>query len=281
MKTALAYIPLAERFHRLSIWLAQEAFYWPVGLFYATSRGQTFTKKALAYGMKRQCNKEIAEKIIPTYAPGCKRICRTDDYIPALGKSNVELVSSGLADVKKDAVVDANGKHYQVDAVIYATGFKVGSIGPVAITGSNGNSVSGTDFADKTVEAYLGTSIPDFPNMFMVLGPNSGIGHNSAFLVIETQVNYIVRMLCEAIDNDIETVEVSRATVAKYYEWLWPALENRVWTQGGCNSWYLNKQGKAFSLYPGSTLQLMYEGITAPSLVESYKLKPLPKNGKL
>jgi len=276
LKTMFEYVPLLAKAHRLGIYIFQESFFWPLGIFDAGSKGARSTAAALTKNMEMQCqgNKKLAQKIIPKYAPGCKRICRVDKYIPALLRENVELVTSGVAELEESSVIDCEGNLYEVDTIIYATGFKVGSLGVnSSIHGANGICVSGDDLAENAQEAFLGIVSPGFPNSFMLLGPNTALGHNSVILMIESQVEYIIRMLTEAIDSDISRMEIRPQVVEEYYEWLWKEFDLRVWTHGGCSSWYQNKQGKIFSLWPSRTWNYFYTVATAPGILESYHVQ--------
>ncbi|GBG30276.1 Dimethylaniline monooxygenase N-oxide-forming 3 [Hondaea fermentalgiana] len=263
-------VPGAELLHRGSIYMLLEA-YFMLGVFDKSGPAQAVAQKIIRDSMHHELRgrPDLIEKVVPKFNVGCKRICRTDEFLPTLRRDNVELIAAGLGRVEPDGVVDANGDKHEADVIVYATGFKVGSLGLARITGANGFSVTGSDIAENAVEAYLGTSINKMPNSFMLLGPNTGLGHNSIIAMIESQANYTTRMISEAIDNGIERVEVKPASVSKYYDWVWKKFEKRVWTKD-CGSWYLNKDGKVFSLWPESTLTYFRMLDRAPSLLHDY-----------
>jgi len=275
MKTAFANVPLLEKAHRLSIYLMQESLF-TAGVFDTHGTAAKIATYALTKNMQQQCggDMELAAKIIPDYSPGCKRICRVDNYIPALRRDNVDLITSGVSKVDEDSVYDSEGNKYQVDTIIYATGFHPGSLGSnTKLIGANGIQKEGDDISNSGFDSYLGIVTPDFPNSFLLLGPNTGLGHNSIILMIESQIEYALRIMNEAIDNDIDRLEIKPEFVRKFCEWVDEEFKKRVWLTGGCNSYYKNDDGKVFALYPGSTLHYFRSIASAPSLLQSYKIK--------
>lgn len=235
-------VPGAERMHRWALyWMLESLF--AAGVWDFEGRAQATAQRVVRAEMHKSLggDQALIEKVVPTYGVGCKRICRADDYLPALCRDNVLVVPHGLTAVEKDGVVDAQGVKHEVDVIVYATGFKVGSIGSIKIVGRDGRTMEGTSVADEAMEAFLGISCAKFPNSFMLLGPNTALGHNSIIGMIETMATYITRTICEAVEADVDVVEVKQEVIDEYYEWLWPEFDKRVWKHGGCSSWYQNK----------------------------------------
>lgn len=280
-KWIFEHVPGAELAHRGSIYMMMEANFL-LGVFDRSGPAQTMAQH-LIRGEMLKCLKgrpDLIEKCVPKFNVGCKRICRTDEYLPTLMRDNVELVAHGLGHVEADGVVDASGVKHEADVIVYATGFKVGCIGNAKLAGANGFSLTGSDINEKAVEAYLGTSIVDCPNSFMLLGPNTGLGHNSIIAMIESQALYTARMLSQAIDQGIDRVEVKPDVLAKYYDWVWKSFDKRVWTKD-CGSWYLNKEGKPFSLWPESTLTYYRMLAQAPDLTQDYRVEYVGQAARL
>jgi cation diffusion facilitator CzcD-associated flavoprotein CzcO len=275
-KWLFQHVPGWEKAHRWGLYASFEALFWPVGVFDATGSGQALAHKVVRMDMESQLghDKALIEKVVPKFGVGCKRVCRTNDYLPALRRPNVEVVAAGLKAVHPDGVEDATGRRIACDVIIYATGFKVGSIGDnTRIQGRAGALMEGTSAADTAMPAFLGVAARQYPNSFLCLGPNTGLGHNSVVLMIERQVDYIVRMLCEAVEQRVEVLEVKEEVVHKFNTWIDKQFDSRVWRHGGCQSWYANKDGHIFSLWPASTLKYFQVVDNAPCLRESYELK--------
>jgi cation diffusion facilitator CzcD-associated flavoprotein CzcO len=278
-KWLFQHVPGLSKAHRWGLYASFEALFWPVGVFDATGAGQALAQKVVRMDMESQLghDKALIDKVVPKFGVGCKRICRANDYLPALRRPNVEMVAAGLKAVHPDGVEDATGRRIACDVIIYATGFKVGSIGDnTRIQGRAGATMQGTSAADTAMQAYLGVSARHYPNNFQCLGPNTGLGHNSVVLMIESSVAYIVRMLCEAVEQRVEVLEIKEEVVHGFNQWMDKQFDARVWRHGGCQSWYANKDGIIFSLWPASTLKFFQVVDNAPCLRESYELKLQP-----
>ncbi|WP_394837325.1 NAD(P)/FAD-dependent oxidoreductase [Pendulispora rubella] len=196
-------------------------------------------------------NPELRKKVTPNYTPGCKRILKSDDYYQSLDKPNVEVLTTGIAEVKEHSIVTDDGREVPVDAIIYGTGFAVHEyIGPVQIRGRDGADLA-TAWKDGA-EAYLGTTISGFPNLFMLTGPNTGLGHNSMVYMIESQVHYVMECIKLMRERSLSFVDVREDLQKQYNESLQNRLKGSVWSTG-CASWYLNEQGKNTTLWPSFT----------------------------
>src|SRR5262249_51243092 len=133
---------------------------------------------------------ELRRKLVPRYTMGCKRILLSNDYYPALNRDNVELVTEGIQAITERGVLTADGKERALDALVYATGFQAAeAVAPYAITGRGGRDLN--EAWRDGAEAFLGTTISGFPNLFLIVGPNTGLGHSSMVFMIESQITYI------------------------------------------------------------------------------------------
>jgi cation diffusion facilitator CzcD-associated flavoprotein CzcO len=187
-------------------------------------------------------------QLTPTYDLGCKRVLPSNDFYPALAKPNAELVTEKIIEFRPDAVVTADGAVHQVDTVILATGFHV-TDNPMfgLITGRGGRTLG-----DAFGETYLGTVVPGFPNYFQLTGANTGLGHSSMLLMIESQLRYIVDAVRKVDAAGGGPFEVRPQVAAAYNAELQRKLPLTVWGSG-CSSWYLNSEGKNLTLWPGFT----------------------------
>jgi cation diffusion facilitator CzcD-associated flavoprotein CzcO len=201
---------------------------------------------------------ELRKKVTPDYMLGCKRILLMNGYYPALARSNVAVLTGGIAEVRAHSVVGNNGEERQVDAIIFGTGFDVQhSLGALQVRGRGGRLLS--EVAEPGLEAYKGTTVSGFPNFFMITGPNTGLGHNSMIYMIESGVTYLTQAIGLIRQQGLHSVEVLPQVQAAYNRALQRRLHGTVW-DSGCKSWYLTKDGKNNTLWPGFTFE--YRRIT-------------------
>ena len=198
-------------------------------------------------------NRELRKKLLPRFSPGCKRLLLSNNYLPTLSRRNVELVTEGIREVRADSIVTVDGTERPVDTIIFGTGFKV-TDNPVMdrLRGRDGRSLA-KYWADGGMRAYLGTTVTGFPNLFLLTGPNTGIGHTSLLVMIEAQIRYVVSCLEQMEKGDVATVEVRENVLDAFSVELQAKTENTVWTGGGCRSWYLDADGRNATLWPGFT----------------------------
>ncbi|MFC4534523.1 flavin-containing monooxygenase [Sphaerisporangium dianthi] len=197
---------------------------------------------------------ELRAKLTPGYTIGCKRILLASDYYPALRRDNVELVTDRISEIRERSIVDATGREHPVDVLIYGTGFDVAeSLGGQRITGRNGLELQ--EAWSGGIQAYLGTVTAGFPNLFFLLGPNTGLGHNSVVFMIEAQVRYIISCLRLLSAARARALDVRPSAERAYNDGLQRRLDRLVWSKGGCTSWYLDGEGRNRTLWPGFTFE--------------------------
>src|ERR1700722_4520740 len=159
---------------------------------------------------------QLREQVTPDYTIGCKRILMSNEYYPALDRDNVNLVTGGVSRVTERGVVGADGVEHEVDAIIYGTGFKVADpLGPMRIEGLGGASLADL-WGENGLEAYLGTTVAGFPNLFILVGPNTGLGHNSIVYMIESQVHYVLQAIKTLRERELAFVDVKRDVQASF-----------------------------------------------------------------
>ena len=214
---------------------------------------------------------ELRAKLTPDYAPGCKRILISNDYLPALAKPNVELVCDGIAEVRERSVVSADGTEREVDTIIFGTGFHVSDL-PIAhrLRGRDGRTAA--ECFEGSPQAHRGTMVAEFPNMFFLLGPNTGLGHTSVVLMAEAQARYVRRLLEHAAATGVETAEVRPEAQHAWNAELQRRMRGTVWTAGGCASWYLDQNGLNTTLWPDFSYRFLraLRGLNA----DEYELLP-------
>jgi cation diffusion facilitator CzcD-associated flavoprotein CzcO len=191
----------------------------------------------------------LREKLTPDYVMGCKRILISDDYYPSLDRDNVDVVTEPIAEVTERGVRTRDGTEHEVDTIIFGTGFEVTRPPSAArVRGADGRTLA--EHWDRSMQAYKGTTVPGFPNLVMMTGPNTGLGHNSMVFMIESQLAYVLDALRVLDERGAKVFEVRPEAVARYNEALQRELEGTVWTAGHCRSWYLDDTGRNTTLWP-------------------------------
>ncbi len=184
----------------------------------------------------------------------CKRILLSNDWFPpAITRPDVTVVASGLTEVTENAVVDDKGNEYEVDAIIFGTGFTP-TEPPVAqhLRGSNGRTLAET--WNGSPSAHLGTAVHGFPpNLFLMYGPNTNLGHSSIVYMLESQATYIADAIRTMRTRGLGSVEVTDGAQQRYNDGLDPILAGTIWNAGGCQSWYLDRKGRNSVMWPTFT----------------------------
>ena len=197
---------------------------------------------------------ELRRKLTPSYTIGCKRILVSNDFYPAVGKENVELLTEGLAEVRGNCVIGSDGTEREVDAIILGTGFDVtGFPGARIFNGRDG--VNLAELWHGSPKAHRCTTVNGFPNLFVLGGPNFGTGHMSAVQMVENQYSYVLDALRQIDANDLASVDVRIDVQDRFIAELDRKMRTTVWMQGGCSSWYVDKEGRNSTLWPDWTFE--------------------------
>lgn len=218
---------------------------------------------------------ELREKLTPNYRMGCKRILVSNDFYPALGRPNVELVTDAITEIRPHSVVTADGMGREVDVLICGTGFQA-TEPPIAgvFRGRDGRSLA--EVWRGSPEAYLGTTVTGFPNLFLMVGPNTGSGHSSIVYTIEAQLHYILGCLKVMRAGHLLAFDVKPAAQRAYNAEVQARLGGTVWTEGGCTSFYLDKNGKNTTLWPGFASRFRRRLSRFDPAAYDWRLSPLP-----
>lgn len=175
----------------------------------------------------------------------------SDDYYPALTRPNVELVTEPIRAITPSGVVTENGVERDVDVPIFATGFQItDNFLSYSIRGKDGVELSDA-WRDKA-EAYFGVTATGFPNLFLLVGPNSGLGHNSIIFMIEAQANYILSAIQELRRSGVKSLNVRADVLRTFNDGIQASLRKAIWASG-CRSWYLDHNGRNTTIWPGYT----------------------------
>jgi cation diffusion facilitator CzcD-associated flavoprotein CzcO len=201
-----------------------------------------------AYLNKKITDPVLREKLTPNFGFGCKRVLVTSAYYPALLKSNVVVESNGVKEITSDGIITGDGKEIKVDAIVYCTGFNVVNYLPFEITGLNGKTLSKS--FERGMHAYLGSLVPGFPKAFITLGPNTGVGHTSALILMESQVEMAIKIIKEAEAKKWKTIDIKEEVEVAYNDMIQEKLKSTIWVKGGCKSWYQDKDGKNRVIFP-------------------------------
>ncbi|MER5866109.1 NAD(P)/FAD-dependent oxidoreductase [Kitasatospora sp. NPDC002040] len=195
---------------------------------------------------------KLRAQLTPDYRIGCKRILLSNTYYPALAAANTEVVSAGLTELRGSTLVAADGSEHEVDAVVFGTGFHVTDM-PIAQRVFGIDGVSLADEWKDGMEALRGTTVRGFPNLFFVVGPNTGLGNNSMILMIESQLNYLIDALTSLAASGAAALQPTARAQRQWNLELQHRMSRTVWSTGGCQSWYQDSTGKNTTLWPAST----------------------------
>jgi len=239
--------PFLRRAGRMAAYWAYEARF---GMFAKGGPGAWLLEKYLRRHMTRRIAPgERGASLLPDYPAGCKRILLSGDYLKALQRPHVSVEPEGLARVEGNRLLGGSGEWFEADAIVFATGFHSTSfLAPMTITGREGRSLAET-WRDGA-HAHLGISVPGFPNLFLLYGPNTNLGHNSVIVMIESQVSYVIqaiRRLRE--DDDAKAIEVRPDAMNRFDREMRRQARRTVWTRG-CRNWYTTDSGRLVNNWP-------------------------------
>jgi cation diffusion facilitator CzcD-associated flavoprotein CzcO len=243
-------LPLYSRLRRALVYVAHEL------------RGPGFTRRpamlkmleplAASFMRHQVQDPALRAALTPSYRMGCKRILLASDFYPALQRRNAQLVTAGIEQVLPDGVRNVDGEVHPLDVLVLATGFHAAeAMAPFAVRGRHGAELAAAWRDGAT--AYLGCTVPGFPNLFFIAGPNTGLGHNSMVVMIESQLRYVLDALERMERAGLGAVDARWDIVERFNTRLQERMQRTVWATGGCTSWYQTRSGKITTLWPGST----------------------------
>ena len=213
---------------------------------------QRYMRKLATRYLERKIKDPVLRaKLTPSYAVGCKRILLSDNYLPALVKKNVHVVTEGIRAVGERSIVDNAGAEHAVDAIVLGTGFRV-TDPPFAkhVVGKDGRTLA--EVWNGSMKAHVGTTVHGFPSLFLLQGPNTGLGHTSVIQVIEIQIDHVVKALRHVARAGAAALEPTMAAQDRFVADVDRAMPRTVWSTGGCASWYIDATGRNSTIWPGS-----------------------------
>ena len=242
-------LPGFQRALRTAIYWSRETYVWG---FLRPKVIRRLQSLATAHVRRQVHDPELQAKLLPDYTIGCKRILISNDYYPSLTQPNAEVVTEGVVEVGPRSVVAADGSTREVDTIIFGTGFHVTDPASAdRLYGRDG--VLLRDRWSDGMSAYLGGAVSGFPNMFLLIGPNTGLGHTSMVFMIESQIAYLLDCLRVMSDRGLASVEVRPEVQDAYNDEIQSQLVDTVWNQGGCRSWYMDENGRNTTVWPTYT----------------------------
>jgi cation diffusion facilitator CzcD-associated flavoprotein CzcO len=254
-KRLFRYVPGLQRLFRGAIYAMMEMR--ALGFLGNRKIMERVEKFARDYIEKTIPDPALRKALTPDYQIGCKRILVSDDYYQAFNRSNVSLVTSPIDHVTANGIVTADGQLHECDTLIYATGFRANEpLADINIVGRGGHTLA-HDWRFGA-EAYYGITVTGYPNFFILLGPNTGLGHNSIIFMIEAQVRYVMHCLGWLFREGADQVEVRQNVQRDFNTKLRKDMDRTVW-QSGCHSWYLNENGTNSTIWPGFTASYWWQ----------------------
>jgi cyclohexanone monooxygenase len=252
MRFLYRFVPGLQKAVRAALYLMREF------LVLGMAKRRAFLKPvqalAKAHLTKQVRDPKLRAALTPDYTIGCKRILISNDYYPAVAAPNAELVTAGIAEVRPHSIVDRAGVERPTDTIVLATGFHVTDL-PIAekICGRGGQTLA-QEWAEGMV-SNRSAAVAGFPNLFLLVGPNVGVGHTSMVYMIESQVSYVDSALQAMEAEGLDLLETTPQAQQAYRELIAEKSRGTVWLTGGCASWYLDSHGHNTTLWPDFTFR--------------------------
>jgi cation diffusion facilitator CzcD-associated flavoprotein CzcO len=246
------YVPPFQKAVRALLYVLRE--FLVVGMAKNPRFLRPVAKAARAHLDRQVRDPRLRTALTPHYTIGCKRILISNDYYPAVSAPNAELVTSGVAEVRPHSIVTRDGVERPTDVLVLATGFHVTDL-PIAerIAGRGGRTLAQV-WADGMV-SNRSITVAGFPNLFLLVGPNVGVGHTSMVYMIESQVAYVDEALRAMDAEGLELLETTPQAQDAYRDLIAAKSKGTVWLAGGCASWYLDRHGHNTTLWPDFTFR--------------------------
>uniref|UniRef100_A0AAU3GXZ6 Baeyer-Villiger monooxygenase n=1 Tax=Streptomyces sp. NBC_01401 TaxID=2903854 RepID=A0AAU3GXZ6_9ACTN len=197
----------------------------------------------------------LRARLTPSYRIGCKRILLSNAYYPALAQPNVDVVDSGLSEVRGSTLVGSDGTETEADVIILGTGFHVTDM-PIASRVVGAEGITLAEAWKDGMQALRGATAAGFPNWMSIIGPNTGLGNSSMILMIESQLNYMADYLRQLdVLGGRVALDTRPAAVGAWNRRVQERMKRTVWNTGGCTSWYLDSDGRNTTVWPGTTAE--------------------------
>jgi cation diffusion facilitator CzcD-associated flavoprotein CzcO len=263
--------PVTQRFARTVDYWIREAYV--LGLALDTRLLKLAERGARRHLRRQVRDPALREKLTPDYTLGCKRVLISNDFYPTLNEPNVDLVAAGVRELRGSTILAADGTEVEVDTIIFGTGFEVTKPPIAAMVHGPGGTLA--EAWTDGMRANRGAQVHGFPNLFLLVGPNTGLGHNSIVFMAEAQIRYVVDAVRTLHAAAVPAVDVRAEVQQRWDDEVQRDLVGTVWTSGGCSSWYLDESGRNSTLWPRFTWQ--FRRRTARfDLAEQHRVDPVP-----
>lgn len=244
------HLPLLPEAERRWTWLRLEA-HWPAFSRPGGVLGRLAERASLRHMRAQVADPALYPALTPDYPEGCKRVLLSDDYYPALNRPNVRLVTAPIEGITPGGIRTRDGREHGLDTIVFATGFRSTELlAPMTIQGRDGRDLA--DAWRDGAEAYLGVTVPGFPNFFLLYGPNTNLGHNSIIFMIERQVEYVLRCVRALRERRLRYLELRPEAMDRWRREARAGLARTVWA-ADCRSWYKTADGRITNNWPYTT----------------------------
>ena len=264
-------VPGLQRLARGTVYALRECI--AIGMAYEPRLLKGAELVARSHLRRQVADPELRRRLTPGYAAGCKRLLLSNDWYPAITAPNAEVVTEPIGKVTEHGILTADGVEREVDTIICATGFAP-TDPPIArrLRGVGGRTLS--EAWAGSPQAYLGTTVAGFPNLFLLYGPNLNLGHSSIVYMLESQIHYVMEALRALRERQAGGLEVRAEVQERWNEELQERLRRSIWNTGGCQSWYLDANGRNSVQWPDFTFRFRLR--VDRFVPDDYSLLPAP-----
>lgn len=250
-RSLLRKLPWLSRTHRALQWFSHETRGFVLLRARWLVKSYEWRYRFILWRRIRDC--ALREQLSPNHPLGCKRILFSNRYLQSLSQPNLNVVTTPIERVTPTGIRTADGADHDFDAIILGTGFRATEF----LAGIDVRGRGGVRLADRWrdgAHAYLGIAVPDFPNLFVIYGPNTNLGHNSIIFMIERQIDYVMGAIRRLVDNAHDLIEIDPEVERRYNEDIQSALAGSIWASG-CDNWYKDEAGRIVNNWPGLTVE--------------------------
>lgn len=263
----LQRVPGIYTLSRLKTYIQYESRFLGFRSFKQVMRLMTLSWRRFMHGAVK--DESLRQALTPNYPMGCKRILIANNYYPSFERFDIQLNTRGIEKISPSGVIDNTGVSHEADVLIFGTGFKASELlSPMRIIGRNGLELN--EAWKHGAEAFLGITVTQFPNFFMLYGPNTNLGHNSIIYMLESQINYTLKAIAYCQQHQRSLLDVLPHAQQHFNNKVQQAIKSTVWSEG-CSSWYQDAEGKHTINWPGFTFR--YRHLTRQFNAKHYLLE--------
>jgi len=253
------WIPIVQDLYRYYLYYSYERLYWVLNK--NTKAQKQFHSMQEQYFTHILQDEEIKKKVIPQGLIGTKRIMFNSDYYSSIQQKNVKIITDSIECINNEGKIVTKNDEEQVDCIILGTGFETQQYlnhFKYGIIGKNQLKLHGDVWKNDDFFAYLGKTIPQFPNFFMIMGPNTALGHNSMIIIIENDCNYILQCIEKMMIGNKTSIDPKMDICKKFNDAVQQKMKDMVWCDPNTKCWYRNTNGKVTCNWPWTTVYYWY-----------------------